>query len=260
MEKKSAEDWLSDVDFRSKQQEILKSRQPGTGIWVLESDEFLVWVNGDGPPGFWCPGIPGAGKTLLSAIITDHLSRLKNSADTSIACLFCEHNERERQNAESFLANLVKQCLQDSFGNKAQAEIVEFQTRNQKPNWNQLCEIFKGQISKFTRAFVVIDALDESPGYGSIRQQLLPFLMSLPVRLLITSRYDLAIERNFKSAQSFDLEANDMDIRSYVSGPILLEPPLARLISRDPELQGEKIMMNLAHLDFPLLAIWACIM
>ena len=37
--------WISDLNFGELHADILSKRQPGTGNWLLESDEFLDWRN-----------------------------------------------------------------------------------------------------------------------------------------------------------------------------------------------------------------------
>ena len=51
--------WLSDLDFESKQADVLARSHPGTGQWMLRNDEFMAWRNGhqDCSPVLFCPGI-----------------------------------------------------------------------------------------------------------------------------------------------------------------------------------------------------------
>ena len=49
-------DWLSPLNFFTKQKDVLDQRQDGTGLWVLESDAFERWEAGIGNL-LWCPGI-----------------------------------------------------------------------------------------------------------------------------------------------------------------------------------------------------------
>jgi hypothetical protein len=60
-------EWLSPTDFPSQQHDINSRRQTGTGQWFLETTEFKKWLDGSDKTLF-CPGIPGAGKTMMAAI------------------------------------------------------------------------------------------------------------------------------------------------------------------------------------------------
>lgn len=55
-------EWLikdSQLGFEKKHRDVLSKLYPGTGDWLLESDEFKGWRNGqlDNAPNLWCPGI-----------------------------------------------------------------------------------------------------------------------------------------------------------------------------------------------------------
>ena len=60
-------EWLSPSDFPAQQYDIICRRQEGTGEWFLETPEFTRWLEGSDKTLF-CPGIPGAGKTMMAAI------------------------------------------------------------------------------------------------------------------------------------------------------------------------------------------------
>ncbi|TFK97533.1 hypothetical protein BDV98DRAFT_596511 [Pterulicium gracile] len=45
---------------------------PGTGIWFLASSEYVDWKNGE-VLNMMCTGVPGAGKTVMSAAIINDL-------------------------------------------------------------------------------------------------------------------------------------------------------------------------------------------
>lgn len=51
--------WLSGISFDEKQGDILSKRHPGTGEWLLNSDEFKAWRDGNPETSqtLWCKGI-----------------------------------------------------------------------------------------------------------------------------------------------------------------------------------------------------------
>ena len=55
-------EWLTPLNFDDYQNDLLVRRQEGTGLWFLNSEEFMQWMNEPNQTLF-CPGIPGAGKT-----------------------------------------------------------------------------------------------------------------------------------------------------------------------------------------------------
>src|SRR5436305_864300 len=68
-------DWLSPIDYGTQQSDFISRRQEGTGQWLLNSDEFQQWTS-QKKQTLFCPGIPGAGKTMISSIIVDHLTAI----------------------------------------------------------------------------------------------------------------------------------------------------------------------------------------
>jgi hypothetical protein len=82
--------WLSPTDFPTRQHDIITRRQEGTGQWFLDTPEFKRWLDGSDKTLF-CPCIPGAGKTMMSAIAIDHLCRATRSDDMGVAYMFCSY-------------------------------------------------------------------------------------------------------------------------------------------------------------------------
>ena len=67
-------DWLSPIDYAKLQSDTLRKRQEGTGEWFLKTTAFTKWVEGKQSPNtLFCPGIPGAGKTMIVSIVINHL-------------------------------------------------------------------------------------------------------------------------------------------------------------------------------------------
>ncbi len=56
----------------SKHSDFIRRQQPGTGQWFLASPEYQAWRDGDKQVLF-CPGIPGVGKIIITAIIINNL-------------------------------------------------------------------------------------------------------------------------------------------------------------------------------------------
>jgi len=54
-ERRKILDWLSPLNFWAKQRDTLDEAEPGTGIWLLNSQEFESWTGGDVRT-LWCPG------------------------------------------------------------------------------------------------------------------------------------------------------------------------------------------------------------
>jgi hypothetical protein len=71
-DRKKILDWLSPMNYAELQSDIFHNRQQGTGEWFLKSPPFIEWLEGKKKTLF-CPGIPGAGKTMIASIAVNHL-------------------------------------------------------------------------------------------------------------------------------------------------------------------------------------------
>jgi hypothetical protein len=90
---------------------MISKRLPGTGEWFINEQCFKEWVAQTFMTLF-CPGIPGAGKTMMSAIIIHHLeSEFMDNRDVGIAYIYCTYQgKQEEQKVEKMVLSLVKQA------------------------------------------------------------------------------------------------------------------------------------------------------
>ncbi|KAK6202220.1 hypothetical protein LQW54_008932 [Pestalotiopsis sp. IQ-011] len=80
-------DWLSPLDFTSQQNDFIRRRQADTGLWLLQSEEYQHWVT-TAKETLFCPGMPGAGKTIIASIVIEDLyERYRNQSKFLLAQL-----------------------------------------------------------------------------------------------------------------------------------------------------------------------------
>jgi hypothetical protein len=102
-------DWLTLVDHAPQQNDFLRHRQAGTGQWLLDSAGFKGWVENKKQTLF-CPGIPGAGKTILTSIVVEELStRFQDDKSIALAYIYCNFKRQNEQALEDLLASILKQ-------------------------------------------------------------------------------------------------------------------------------------------------------
>lgn len=58
-------EWLSSVDAADSHYAARAKHEPGTGDWLLASEDFGLWLTGTMEL-LWLYGIPGSGKTGMS--------------------------------------------------------------------------------------------------------------------------------------------------------------------------------------------------
>lgn len=245
-ERHKIEDWLSPVDFRSRQQEILKGAQAGTRQWLFDSEKFQNWMNVDRGT-LWCPGIPGAGKTVTSSLIINHLQSKYTTSDVAVLCLLCNYRDRAGQSAEIFMANLLKQIIQQKKAFSPELKDLYVEREKGRPIFDKLARLFSHEMNYFSKVFVVIDALDETTEHEDVRRLILSGLQALPINLLVTSRYEKSIEQRLGEAERLDIWATAADVQTYIKARIPCETLFTRHIQADPSLEKtvvDKIVEN----------------
>jgi NACHT domain len=216
-------DWLTSVDYSTQQNDFIARRQEGTGEWLVESDEFQKWENNERGILF-CPGIPGSGKTMMVSIVIDHLfKKFRNDPGIGIAFVYCNFRQQQEQRLIDLFSSLLKQF---SRGHPLLPECVtklhKDHERNQtRPSFDEISSALYSVIVNCSRAFIIIDALDECSGVDRVLSQFMEELFSLQVKtgssVFATSRPILGIPKDFESRGSSILEirARDEDMRRY---------------------------------------------
>ena len=239
------EDWLCSLDFRARQQEIFRGAQEGTRQWLFDSPQFQEWMASD-EQNLWRPGIPGARKTVTSSIIVNHLRLRFLSCNIAVASLFCDYRDVREQNADTFMSSLLKQSsqerpviseslrkLHDKYVQRSNNDIF-----TSRPSFAELSQAFEEEISTFDAVYIILDALDETSENNTIRTEFLSQLESLPIHILVTSRYSRTLECRFQKARRLEIQATAKDVGAYVRARLPSEPLLTRHCEADSNLKG----------------------
>jgi hypothetical protein len=235
-------DWLSPVVYTSQQSDFISRRQAGTGQWLLDSEEFQAWLNTNKLTLF-CPGIPGAGKTMITSIVVDHLwNEFHNNADIGIAYLYCNYRREQQQKAEDLLLSLLRQLTQERISVPAEVTVLyeRHKTSGTRPSFDEIANVLLSLVRLYSKVFIIIDALDECPTSNEARNSLLSEVSKLQtqaqVNIFATSRFIPEIKSHFEGCMSKEIRAKDGDVLRYVEGRI---PQLLRSrISKYPDLQN----------------------
>jgi hypothetical protein len=234
--------WLTPIDFVSQQQDFITRRQEGTGQWLLDSAEFRTWAETEKQTVF-CPGIPGAGKTILSSIVVEDLTtRFRNDKSVGIAYLYCNFRRQYEQKPEDLITSLLKQLLQKLSSIPDSVKIIYDQHKDKqtRPSLDEILKTLESVIATFSRVYIIVDALDECQLSGGCRLRFLSSILSLQARtgarLFATSRPTPDIEKTFKNCLSLEILASDEDIQTYLNGHM---SQLPKFVLSKPKLQEE---------------------
>jgi Cdc6-like AAA superfamily ATPase len=235
-------DWLTPIDYAPQQSDFIARRQEGTGQWLLDSDQFREWLT-QGKQTLFCPGMPGAGKTMIASIVVDDLcTRFQNDARVGIAYLYCNFRRQQEQKHADLLASLLKQFVQEqpSMTESMKSLYERHKGTRTRPSLDEILKALHSVVADYSRAFIIIDALDESQVSDGGRKKLLSEIFTLQAKteasLFITSRFIPEITKELAGSISLEIRASDEDVQKYLNGHMSRLPSC---VSRNPGLQEQ---------------------
>jgi len=227
------------MEFPAQQSDIIGRKQEGTGQWFLSATEFLDWL-GQPRSILFCPGIPGAGKTMIAAIAIDYLLNTVQDSNVGVAYVYCNYKAQGEQNTTSLLAAVLKQLVQMRPSTIEPVEQLRRTHTNKgtKPSLENIFGALQSVLMEFSTVYIVVDALDECQDSDGTRRQFLAQLQVLQVgsdlRLMITSRFIPDLVNRLREALTLEVRANNEDVRRFIAGQFYRLP---NCIQRDTALQ-----------------------
>ena len=230
-ERREVYKWLEGIDPSSLHHRACSQYEPGTGDWVLRSDDWKAWISGT-KRALWIHGIPGAGKTVLASHLIESIKTRCNDGDATKSrnayvyyyCYF-GHNTDE---ALPFLTWIVRQLSRTA--ETIPAKLYKLYKRGEGPSLMDLLYVLEEMVEAFDRVYVILDAIDESIP----RMDLLKILRDLitdprfsKIRVLATSREYIDIEESMKGISTPISMSNpllDEDIRLFVQAQLRKHP------------------------------------
>ncbi|KAL6355681.1 hypothetical protein LRP88_11285 [Fusarium phalaenopsidis] len=195
-------------------------RTSGCATWLFQDEKFREWLDTSKNTvvWLWLQGIPGAGKTYLTAAAIEH-TREHHPA----LFAFATHANNGSLSAFSILQSLMFQAAEDD--KDFQTLLVESQERELRGNTGYIVGLLKTFLATSGSTFIIIDGLDEMEECE--RQILLHRLTELSkeckdLRLLISSRSEDDISRRLEDKATIIRvdDRNSGSIQIYVDRSI----------------------------------------
>jgi hypothetical protein len=234
-------EWLSPIDYSSVQNDTFRRRQPGTCQWLIDSEQYQTWLK-TSKQTLFCPGIPGAGKTILTSVVIDNLvQRFYKDSDVGIAYIYCNYRRQDDQRIDKILASILKQLTerQPSLATVVQDLYDQHKSHRTWPFVDELSEALRSLVKEYGRVYIIVDALDECGTSGGARSKLLKQLMDLKensdVNLFMTSRDMPDIEEKLQGdIITLKIRASEEDVGCFLDSRL---NSLSELVKKNKDLR-----------------------
>lgn len=191
----------------------------------------------------FCPGIPGAGKTILSSIVVNDVeTRFEEDITVGIAYIYCNFRRKDEQKIEDLLSSLLKQLVrrQPSLTQSLRDLYNRHKEKRTRPLLDDICRSLHSVATLYSKIFIIIDALDECQTSENCRVKFLSQVIELQKRhrglnLLATSRFIPDVTGIFKGDTTLEIRADEEDVHKFLQCRIEQLPPF---LSHDLELQN----------------------
>ncbi|KAL8713090.1 MAG: hypothetical protein Q9225_006836 [Loekoesia sp. 1 TL-2023] len=224
--------WISTQPYNSYHRQVFKGVLSGTGAWLLNDPNFVLWQNESASSLLWLHGSHGTGKSkLVSIVIADALRKFEDGLAPSPAYYYCSRNaaEPERSNPDVILASIARQlaCPQPDCPllrpavDKFEAERLTGSLRKSL-DLDESRELILQLVEYYDMTTIVIDALDECD--TKTRYELLYALQTILqdakslVKIFVSSRDDGDIKWKLQGFPNLTIESgkNFHDISAFV--------------------------------------------
>lgn len=246
-ERRKILDWIQPYDPHQNHEMSLRLRHPGTGLWLIESNEFKSWLRCPSAK-VWCYGIPGAGKTVLaSSIIQEAIGQ--SCLNVAVAFFYCDYKNTATQVPRNILGSLVCQlALQDEHSFEKLRAFHEKHNPADRPcgefSLERLRDLLVEMASSFDTAMIVVDALDECGIQNKLVARLLSSLNSSSeagnIKTLFLSRDEEEIREVLEEYDQVSIAARGSDLRLFVGAEIEL-----RIRNKDLRIKDESLKQEI---------------
>ncbi|PTB58597.1 hypothetical protein M431DRAFT_63203, partial [Trichoderma harzianum CBS 226.95] len=237
-------DWLTTANYGQQHDKHSETHKKGTSLWILETDEFQNWLN-NSKQRLLCQGMPGAGKTIITSVVVDHLTKeIKKDSEIGMAYIYCTFKQpKSEQTTRSLLASVLRQLAGDrqTFPTTTRSLYEQHKAKQTHASQEELIAELKAVIELYSSVFIIIDALDEcdlNTMHGFI-SELFMLQKHCNMNIFATSRFIPEITEWFTNAKSSFLEIRALasDIAMYLD--IEMKQSSTSLIKSNIDLQKD---------------------
>jgi Cdc6-like AAA superfamily ATPase len=155
-DKKDLLDKICSVDYLQQHRDAIVRHQDGTGDWFLQDPKYQAWISSSRGT-LVCPGAPGAGKTIMAALIIEQNLRAARSARRPVAFMYYNYKAQDQQTLRHTLETVLRQVV-DGLPEVPRSVSKLF---SQTPSTDEIKDILRELLKDCEKLVIVTDALDE---------------------------------------------------------------------------------------------------
>jgi hypothetical protein len=235
-------DWITQIDHAPHQNDFINRRQGGTGKWLINSTEYQDWL-GTAKQTLFCPGIPGGGKTILTATVIEDLEkRFGNDLSVGVGYIYFNFRRQYEHKAQDSLSSLLKQLAQKRvvLPESVQQLYQKHRDKHTRPQLEDILDTLRSTAALYSRVFIVVDALDECDAETACRPRFVAEVFKLQdsttANIFATSRSIPDIETHFDGCPSLEILASDEDVSTYLDNHL---SQLPGFVLNNPDLRDQ---------------------
>ncbi|CAO2647534.1 Nn.00g084560.m01.CDS01 [Neocucurbitaria sp. VM-36] len=220
---------LPAVDYVTKHSQKSTLKHAGTTEWLKDTPQYIKWYTSLSSACFYCYGIPGSGKTVLSASLVNSLLEAGARHRDSLVCYYyCDYTEIASLGPMAFMSSLLQQVVQALPLHQFDDELpCDLDNGKCPPSLSECIQYFSNLLKAFKIAYIVIDGINELTPEGQIfALDLIDHLLqptSIITKIFVTSRIgEYTIHRSLKGHESLKITKGlvDKDIALFISEQI----------------------------------------
>lgn len=175
--------------------------------------------------------------------MVNHLECNDQFESNAVAVLYLSYRDQEKQSAKNLIGSLVRQVAhrKTALSDDVIGLYNDHTLKWSRPTINELSNLLHSEITRLSKVFILVDAMDECSVNDYTREELLKTLQRLlempNLRLMITSRPVASIEAHLQGMAYLEFRAADEDIRKYIENRIPKERRLIPYIRGDDAFQ-----------------------
>ena len=245
--------WLAPIEYETENytedvEHARKLRYPGTCEWIRSQLNFRRWSEATASSSeslLWIHAIPGAGKTVLSSFLIDHIASFEFRSSSTVFYFLFKSTDIDKNSitaaARSLLYQLYKTCgsTDAAFVDDIKKHLNDSGQIHAK-SFNKIWNLFFKYAANVTGLVIVIDALDECMEPKLLIRGLQQFGKGSAAKIVVTSRREKELIHDLRDWMSIEMGAQEItaDIAAFLTHKVSRSPKLSHPLMRSSVLEA----------------------